>query len=408
MASPAASESNSEGREPPQGALSGLRVVEVGQWVAAPYCAALLADFGADVVKIEKPGRGDDQRQSPPLIDGDSALFMQLNRNKRSASLDLTLAHDVEALRSLASDADVFLDNYRPGVLARLGIDYETLSKANPRLIYCAISGFGLSGELSERAGMDLIAQAMSGVMLLNRDDDGRPNRVPIALADISTGLFATVGILAALQSRARTGRGQLLDLSLLDSMLAMMPMETSTLVATGENPPRFDPRVSRNAAPYQVFPTRDGWIVLVAVSQSLWEGTCHVLGCEELLADPRFATNGLRIENSRLLEPYLERVFRTRTTAEWLEKVDAARIPASPVFSLKDIVAHDHIRQRGNLVCPEPDDRHGKPVVLAPVRMSETPVRLHHAAPHSGQHTADLLQRLANGSPWLDAGDAQ
>jgi CoA:oxalate CoA-transferase len=383
-----------------EGAVEGLRVVEIGQWIAAPYCCAILADLGADVIKIERPGRGDDQRHSPPFARGQSALFSQVNRNKRSVTLDLTSADGVASCKQLARVADVVIDNYRSGSLNRLGITYEALSKENPRLIYCAISGFGQSGPLSERAGMDLIAQSMSGLADLNADETGQPKKVPMAVADIPTGLYATIGILAALAARERTGKGQFIDVSLLESTLSLMPIETSIVALTGQNPRRYRERGFGNASPYQMFPTGDGWIALAAASQPLWESLCRVLDRGDLAEDGRFSSSRVRIQNSVELERILGDVFKTNSTGHWLDVLDRARIPAGPVLTTSEILAHPHMADRGFLVDVPGATAGLEKVAPAPIHFSGNPTRVRRGAPELGEHTEEVLAGMT-GNRW-------
>lgn len=380
-------------------ALAGLRVVEFGQWIAAPCSAAILADLGADVIKVEKPRGGDDQRHSPPFVEGESALFMQMNRNKRAITLDLQSAQDHARALRLASHADVVLNNFRAGSLESHGLGYEDLRRVNPSVIYCAISGFGREGPLAGRAGMDLIAQAASGVMVMNRDDTGRPQRIPIAIADLATGLYATIGILAAVSARQRTGQGQFLDLALLDSLLAMLPYETASFLGTGQAPDRYRKVGSGNAAPYQVFATQDGWLVIVAVAQHLWVRLCEELERPDLLSDPRFATNASRIEHSVALEGELEKTLRLRTTAEWMRRLEARSIPCSEVLTLADILTHEHVRARRFVAGGEGT---GLPsTVVMPMQFSATPPALHRPAPLPGEHTDEVLGRLDAEDGW-------
>lgn len=386
------------------GALDGLKVLEIGQWVAAPYCAAILGDLGADVIKIERPGGGDDQRLSPPLAAGQSALFNQMNRNKRSVTLDL----DSEAGRAdclaLAAAADVVISNFRPGTIAKLGLSYEAVAARNPRVIYALITGFGIEGPLAHRAGMDLIAQAMSGMMLLTATPEGRPGRVPMAAADISTGLYATIGILAAITAREKSGRGQMVDFALLDSMLAMMPMETAGYFATGANPPRYHLRKTANAAPYNVFATADGYITVVAAAQPLWESLCRVIGREDLNQDPRFSSSGARINHVKELEAILIPIFQAEPSEIWLAKLDAARVPTSPVLELEEILTHPHFAARNTAVTPPEGATAVQKVIPAPIRMADTPVRVHRAAPAAGEDTEAALAHLHAGKGWPHA----
>lgn len=377
------------------GALVGLKVLEIGQWIAGPYCGMVLSDLGADVIKIERPGRGDDQRHSPPFVDGESSLFRQVNRNKRSVALDLTTKAGMETCIRLASEADVVIDNFRSGTLARYGLDAAELTARHPRLIYCAISGFGRSGELSTRSGMDLIAQAASGIISLNVDETGRPSKIPMAVADISTGLYAVIGILAALASREKSGVGQILDLSLLESLLSMMPSETANCLSTGRDPLPYTRRGSRNAAPYQVLRTKDGWIAIAAAAQPLWERLCRIIGCTSLLDDARFSSNATRIENSVVLEELLETLLVQRCSAEWLSEFDKAGIPASEVLSMSEILTHPHLAARGLIATPNTPAATSSSAVMTPISFSQTPVRFASAAPLLGEHTADVLAEL-------------
>ncbi len=378
------------------GALEGLKVLEIGQWIAGPYCGMILSDLGADVIKVERPGRGDDQRHSPPFVDGESSLFRQVNRNKRSIALDLTTKVGIETCNRLASEADVVIDNFRSGTLSRHGFDANELTSRHPRLIYCAISGFGRSGPLSGRSGMDLIAQAASGIVSLNVDEAGRPSKIPMAVADISTGLYAVIGILAALAARERSGKGQTLDLSLLESLLSMMPSETSNCLATGNNPGSYGRRGSRNAAPYQVLRTKDGWMAIAAAAQPLWEKLCQILGCQTYLDDPRFSSNATRIENSIVLEDLLETHLASRPSADWLVEFDRAGIPASEVLSMSQILAHPHLAARGLIASPIRDSDSPTSAVMTPINFSETPVRFGSAAPLLGEHTNAVLAGMA------------
>lgn len=372
-------------------ALQGLRVVELGQWIAAPYCTSLLADFGAEVVKVEKPG-GDDQRRSgPPTPQGDSAFFSVLNRNKRSVVLDFAVPQDCEACLRLIESADIVVENYRPGVLSRFGLDYEALSARYPRLIYCSISGFGQTGPMRAEGGFDLVAQAMSGLASICGRIDGPPEKMPIPLVDVSTGLFATIGVLTALQARHATGRGQLVDISLMESALSLAPLDIGHVLATGANPPRLGD-ASRNAAPYQIFPTKDSAIALGAASQHLWERTCQLIGRSDLLQDARFATNLLRMEHIRELAPEISAALRLETTAHWLQAFKEVGVPVGPVLGFCEALNMPQLQERQLVRRPESPDNGDFPSLVAPVRLTDTPARLRIGAPRLGQH-----QRLLN-----------
>ncbi|HKO08951.1 MAG TPA: CoA transferase, partial [Alphaproteobacteria bacterium] len=299
------------------GALEGLRVLDLTQHLSGPYCAMVLADQGADVIKIEKPGKGDDAREMPPFVGGEGAPFMLWNRNKRSVVLDLKTAEGVATLDKLAAGADVLIENFRPGTTDRIGIGYARLAALNPRLIYCSISGFGQSGPYRSRGGFDLMIQAMSGLMSVNGDPDGPPMRLPIAISDVAGGMFGAVGILAALAARERSGRGQQVDVSLYESAVAFGVYEAAYYFATGKNPPRLG-QAHRGSSPYQVFRTSDGWITVGGGTQEFWLRLCRLFGCEELARDPRFADNAARVANNAALVELLEPRLARESNAHW------------------------------------------------------------------------------------------
>lgn len=368
-----------------ESALFDLRVLELGQWIAAPHRTAVLADLGANVIKIERPGKGDDQRHSLPTSRGSSAYFQHFNRNKRSVALDLTACEDIEFCRTLIAEADVLVENFRPGVVTRLGLDYETLSQINPRLIYCSISGFGQTGPLSKEGGFDLIAQAASGIMSVTEPIQGRASRLPLPIADVSCSLFAAIGIMAALQYRNRTGKGQHVDASLLESAMTMAPLEVAQYLATGVVP-RPTGEDARNSAPYGTFNTADGAIVLAASSQQLWERTCTVLEVAELIDNPQFSSNANRVENQRELSARLEKALAMKTSDEWIVKLRCVGVPAGKVMTFAEALDSEHIDLRGLIqtkYVPEPVRQ-----ILTPVRLSASPVRLKNLAPNVGQDT--------------------
>ncbi len=378
-------------------ALAGLRIVELGQWIAAPYCSALLADFGADVIKVEKPTGGDDQRHSSPFVGGQSAFFNQLNRNKRSVALDLSTPAGQAACRRLIADSDVVLENFRPGTLARMGLDYPSLQQTQPGLIYCSISGFGQQGPLRSVGGFDLVVQAMSGLAASCGPEAGPPHRLPIPIADVSTALFAAIGILTALAARERTGLGQRVDVSLLESALAMAPVEVAQCLATGDEPQRLG-QASRKAAPYQILATADGAIALGAAAQHLWERTCAVLGCTDLLADPRFARNADRLAHRLELIPLLEKALATDVTASWVERLTVAGVPVGPVLGYREALDHPQIAAGGLIRRPPGESGAAVPTMLAPIHLSATPARLERAAPRLGEHSAELRPATGTG----------
>lgn len=377
--------------------LEGLRVLEVGQWIAGPLCAALLGDLGADVIKVEKR-LGDDQRATPPHRGGMGATFATVNRNKRSIVLDYTQQEDAGVLAGLACQADVLVENLRPGTLARHGLDWASLSPRHQGLVYCSVSGFGQDGPLAAQGAFDIIAQALSGVMSQNGPVGSGAFRLPVPLADVSAALFATIGVLAALQSRQSSGRGQQVDVSLLESAMAFGVLETAGYLATGEEPAKLG-AFARNAAPYQVFGVLDGEIVVAAAGQLLWEALCTVLERPDLRADARFATPGARLANNAALEAQLQRVFRTRTAQDWLPRLRAAAIPAAQVLTPAQALQQDQIRVRGSVLPIAGGEEVGAPAMLrTPVRLSATPLVAPHRAPLLDEHGPAIAAALRQG----------
>jgi len=376
------------------GALAGLSVLDLTSQLSGPYCAMILADLGADVVKVERPGQGDDARAMGPHVAGESAPFMTFNRNKRSITIDLKTADGRAIARRLAARADVVLENWRPGAAARLGLGWEDVRTLNPRAIYCSISGFGQTGPYASRGGFDRIAQGMSGMMSVNGAEDGPPLPVPIPVSDIGTGMFGVIGILAALHAREQSGVGQLVDTSLLETPIAWAVYEASSYFATGEVPLRLGPG-HRTAAPYQAFRTADGWINLGGGSPAFWPIICGVLGVPTLADDPRFATPTLRVKNRATLAELLEARFVTAPTATWLERLEAAGVPAGPILDYRQVFADPHVRHR-EMAVEVDHPRAGRTRVLGiPVKLSATPGAVRRPAPTLGQHTEEVLSEL-------------
>src|SRR5881396_1640735 len=376
------------------GALDGLRVLDLSNQLSGPYCAMLLGDLGADVIKVEHPVGGDPARLGAPHRGGESAPFMTVNRNKRSITVDLKTPDGLAIARRLAARADVVLENWRPGAAARLGLGYDDVRRLNPRVVYCSISGFGQTGPYASRGGFDRIAQGMSGLMSINGDADGPPLVVPIPIADIGTGMFGLVGILAALAHRERTGEGQAVDASLLETPIAWSVYEAAAFFATGEVPRRLG-QGHRTAAPYQAFRTADGWINLGGGSPTFWPIICRVLGVPALVEDTRFATPPLRVKNRAALAELLQARFTTAGTAAWLERLEAAGVPAGPILDYGQVFADPHVRHREMAVEVE-HPRAGRSRVLGiPVKLSSTPGSIRRPAPTLGQHTDEVLKEL-------------
>ena len=325
------------------GALAGLTVVDCSQVLAGPFCSMLLADMGADVIKVEKPAGGDDMRRwGPPFVGGESAAFMAVNRNKRSVTLDIKSEEGRATLEKLAERADVFIENYRLGSMKRNGFGYDRLAKRNPRLVYCSISGFGRTGPYAERAGYDLIAQGMSGVMSITGHPNSPPAKVGVPMADLNAGMFAALGIVSACFARQRTGKGQFVDISLLDSAVAYMIWESAIYFSNGQT---LGPLGSshRLTAPYQAVKCSDGYITIGAPNQTMWERVCAAIDRNELIQDERFKDNGARVENRAELERELERTFTSNCKGYWLEILAEKGVPAGPIFNIAEVWENEH-----------------------------------------------------------------
>ena len=378
----------------PRAALTGLKVIDLSHVMAGPTCAMLLADMGADVIKVEKmPGGDDTRRMVPPAIAGESAAFLMMNRNKRGIALDLKTEAGRKVLLRLVQDADVFIENYRRGTIETMGFGYDTLHAMNPRLIYCSISGFGRTGPYADRGGFDLIAQGMSGLMSITGEGPGcPPMKVGAPITDITAGILACAGILAALHSRASTGRGQMVDTSLFEAGIIHTYWQSAICFATGQAPGPMGSRHPLNA-PYQAFPTADGWITVGAANQANWLRLVAALDSPELGADPRFATNAERMRNLPALEAALTPLFRRRSSAEWLQRLEAAGVPAGPVLDVAQMHADPQALAREMIVeTTHPAAGRVKSIGL-PIKFSETPGGVGRAAPVLGQHTRQVLR---------------
>jgi crotonobetainyl-CoA:carnitine CoA-transferase CaiB-like acyl-CoA transferase len=382
---------------PTPGALDGLRVIDLTSHVSGPYCTMILADLGADVIKVERAGSGDDARRMPPHSGGEGWPFMLINRNKRSVALDLKDPAQLRLCAGLAADADVFVENFKPGTIERMGLGYDVLAKANPKLIFCSISGFGQTGPLRDRGGFDLMTQAMSGLMSVCGPEDGPPHRLPVAISDITAGMFAAIGILGALAARQRTGRGQQVDAALYDAAVSMGIYEAAGYFATGEAPARLG-QGHRGAVPYQVFQTADGWLTVGAATQQLWERFCKVIGRPELLSDPRFASNAERVRHRAALVPLLETALRTKPSAAWIQALEAEGIPVGPVQTYDQVLTDPQVLAR-EMVVELAHPAAGRQRVLGvPYKLSETPAAVRRPAPRLGEHTEEILAGLRNG----------
>ncbi len=374
-------------------ALDGMVVLDCTQFMAGPYCTMLLGDMGADVVKVERPGGGDDaRRMGPPFIGGESAAHLQINRNKRSVVLDIRSGKGNEAIKRLAAKSDVLIENYRPGTMARRGLGYEEIKAVNPQIIYCSISGFGVTGPYAKRPGFDIVAQGMSGHMSITGIPGGPPVRVGVPICDLNAGIYAAYGILSAYINRLKTGEGQFLEVSLLEAALAYEIWESAGYFATGESP---GPRGSthRLLAPYQAFQTKDGHIVLACGNQSIWEAAARAMGREDLIGDERFKDNPTRIAHLPELQAELEATLVTNTSEHWLGVFDEAGVPAAPILNMEQVWSNEQVRARGFDVTLEHPTAGTIHNIGLPARLSGTPGRIERYAPLLGEHTDEVLR---------------
>jgi crotonobetainyl-CoA:carnitine CoA-transferase CaiB-like acyl-CoA transferase len=377
-----------------QGPLAGVKVVELCHHMAGPTCGLFLADMGADVVKVEKMPDGDDTRKSiPPAVNGEPATFMMMNRNKRGIAIDLKTEGGRAVLRRMLERADVVTENFRPGVMQRLGFDYETLRAANPGLIYAAISGFGRTGPYAERGGFDLMAQAMSGLMSITGEGPGRPPvKVGAPICDITAGLLLAMGILAAYTHRLKTGRGQMVDTSLFEAGITHTYWQSAIAFATGVAPGPMGSAHPLNA-PYQALRTRDGYIVIGANGPKLWKAMLDAVGAPELADDPRFVDNGARMAHLAQLERALEAVYVTRTTAEWLAILEKAGVPAGPINDVQQMHADPQANARQMVVPLEHPVAGPVQTIGLPIKFGDTPGAVTAPSPVLGQHTDEVLR---------------
>ena len=366
--------------------LSDVIVIDLSRVLAGPYCTMILGDLGATVIKVEQPGKGDDTRHfGPPYIAGESAYYLGLNRNKQSILLDFSTPEGKERLLKLLSTATVLVENFRPGALERQGLGYETLRAINPGLIYCSISGYGQTGPYALRPGYDFVAQAESGLMSVTGEIDGDPQRVGSPVGDVSAGMYACISILAALRVRDRTGKGQYIDISLLETTMSLLSNVASNYLISGEEAPRLG-NGHPNIVPYQAFHTKDGYVVVSCGNDRLYQALCQLLGREDLAADPSFATNPQRVRNRQELVPALQEEFLRRTTEEWLPELRAAGIPCGPINTVSQSFNDQHIQARGFVwECEHPTAGRIK-LSGSPIHLSETPTRLYKAPPLLGE----------------------
>jgi crotonobetainyl-CoA:carnitine CoA-transferase CaiB-like acyl-CoA transferase len=386
------------------GPLAGMRVLELAQIMAGPTCGMLLADMGADVIKVEKLPGGDDARgYREPRVNGVSAPFMMLNRNKRGMALNLKSAAGRDVLLRMVRDADVLTENYRRGTLEKLGLGYDVLSSVNPGLIYCAVSGYGRDGPFADKGGFDLIAQGFAGLMSITGEPGGPPAKDGNSVADINAGILAALGVCAAYAHKLKTGEGQVVDTSLMEAALQQTYWHAAIYFATGVSP---GPTGSAHllTAPYQAYRAKDGWINIGGANQANWERIADVLGHPEWRDDPRFVTNSARMQNIDALADAMSAVVATRTKAEWIEAFDAAGVPVGPVHSIGEALEHPQTRARGMVVDLVHPQAGATKAVGCPVHFSKTPTRIDRAAPMLGEHTRALLSEYGYDDAAIDA----
>jgi crotonobetainyl-CoA:carnitine CoA-transferase CaiB-like acyl-CoA transferase len=390
------------------GPLSGLKVVDLTHVMAGPTCTLMLADMGAEVIKVEKKPDGDDTRRMvPPKIGDEAAPYLMMNRNKRGIVLDLKTPGGAEILRRLAKSADVLVENFAPGVLERLGFGYEALKKDNPGLIYCSLSGFGRTGPYKERRGFDLVAQAMSGIMTFTGTAGGAPTKCGPPLSDITAGIIAAMGILAAYTHRLKTGEGQWVETSLFEAALVQTYWQSAIALATGKAPQAMGSAHPLNA-PYQAFEAEDGWIVVGGANQKNWMRTVEALGAPELAEDPRFRTGADRMANLAELEAELSRRFRRKPAAHWLDLLDRQGVPCGPVYDMLQALADPQTTAR-EMVVEVPHPTLGKVKTLGlPVKFSKTPGGPRTGAPLYGEHTRTVLGELGFAADEISAFERQ
>ena len=384
------------------GPRAHIRVLDMTRVLAGPWTGQNLADLGADVIKIERPGKGDDSRAfAPPYVrdangkeTSESAYYCCANRGKKSVTVDISKPEGAKIVRDLALKSDVLLENYKFGDLTRYGLGYEQLRALNPRLVYCSITGFGQTGPDREKPGYDFMIQGMGGIMSVTGEKGAGPQRVGIPIADIMTGMYSSIAVCAALAHRAETGVGQHLDLALLDCQVAVLAYQAMNYLSTGE-PPTRSGNVHPNIVPYQPFHTKDGDVIIACGNDNLFRKFCEVAGCPHLVADPRFATNADRVRNRAEIEPLIQEVTRQRTTREWVRVLETAGVPCGPINNLREVFEEPQVKARGMLrELPHPSA--GRvPQVVSPMKFSATPLEFSSAPPVLGQHTDQVLREL-------------
>lgn len=372
-------------------ALSDIKVLDLSRVLAGPFCTMILGDLGAEVWKVESPTNGDETRRwGPPFQNGVSAYFLTANRNKKSITVDLKTEEGIQLIKNLVKKADVVINNFKTGTMEKLGIGYETLNEINPRIIYCSITGFGETGPYKDMPGYDFIIQAMSGLMSITGDEKSGPQKLGIAITDVLTGLYATIGIQAALLERTRSGKGQKLDISLYDSAVSALINIGSNYLMSGEIPKRLGNHHA-NIVPYQTFKTKDGEIVIAVGNDNQFKALCDILEKPELAEDERFLTNPVRVKNREQLIPLLQNLFRKKPSTYWQEKCNENNIPCGPIQNLKQVVNDPQLDARGMFIDMEHPTAGPVKMIASPLKLSRTPVSYRFPPPDHGEHNPEI-----------------
>ena len=373
-------------------ALNGMKILDCSQILAGPFCSMLLADMGAEIIKVEKPNGGDDTRRfGPPFIESESVAFMAMNRNKRSIVIDFKKKSGIEIMKRLTKNSDVIIENYRTGAMDKLGLGYEDLKKINNKIIYCSISGFGRTGPYAKRAGFDLVAQGMSGIMSFTGEPNSPPVKVGVPVADLNAGMFATYGILTAYINMLKTGKGQYLETSLLESAIAYTVWESSSFFATQKIPEALGSS-HRLSAPYQALRTSDGYINIGAPNQSNWERLCKTIKREDLIKNEKFLDNSLRLLNREILEKELESTLKQKNSNDWLDILEKEGVPAGPILNMSEVWSNEQVKFRDMDVVTEHSKAGQIHNIGIPVKLKENPGEIKSAAPILGENTREIL----------------
>ena len=379
--------------------LSGIRVLDLTRVLAGPFCSMILADMGADVIKVEEPGKGDDTRSWPPFTGGEATYFLSVNRNKKSITLNLKSPAARKIFQDLVRKSDVVLENFRPGTMEKLGLGYATLAKLNRKLIYCAVSGFGESGPEAGRAGYDLIVQAESGVMDITGFAEGPPVKMGTSIADLVAGMSAAHGVSLALLARHRTRRGQKVELGMLDAMAALLTYQAGIYWGTGRTPSRRG-NEHPSIVPYEVFKAADAYLTLGVANNSLWQRCCTAMDRPDLISDPRFATESARVENRAVVVPLLNEILGERSADEWMKRFEAAGVPAGRIRTVPEVCESAHLKARGMIQRLQHPSAGAITVMGVPIKLHATPGEVKTPPPTLGQHTDHILRTVLKLKP--------